>query len=128
MCLSQKMAQFNKRNCYATCWIPYGISFLLIIDFDLDIIDNDIWITASRIANRLIVHCPQGVGHSIFLALSQKMAQFNCYATSWIPYVISFLIRIMGGGALVFQAGYHPCKRTFKTQPKHVFSSYENRP
>ena len=43
------------------------------------------------------------MGHSIFLALSQKMAQFNCYATSWIPYVISFLIRIMGGGHLYFR-------------------------
>ena len=28
-----------------------------------------------------------------------------------------------GGGALVFQAGYHSCKKTFKTHPK-----YENRP
>ena len=27
-----------------------------------------------------------------------------------------------GGGALVFQAGYHSCKKTFKTHPKHVFS------
>ena len=26
-----------------------------------------------------------------------------------------------GGGALVFQAGYHPLKRTFKTHPKHGF-------
>ena len=26
------------------------------------------------------------------------------------------------GGALAFQAGYHPRKRTFKTHPKHVFS------
>ena len=27
-------------------------------------------------------------------------------------------------GAHVFQAGYHPRKRTFKTHPKHVFSRY----
>ena len=33
-----------------------------------------------------------------------------------------------GGGPLVFQAGYHPRKRTFKTYPKHVFFRYENRP
>ena len=26
-----------------------------------------------------------------------------------------------GGGGLVFQAGYHPHKRTFKTHPKHIF-------
>ena len=32
------------------------------------------------------------------------------------------------GGPLVFQAGYHPCKRTFKTHPKHVFFRYESRP
>ena len=32
------------------------------------------------------------------------------------------------GGALVFQTGYHPRKRTFKTHPKHVFFRYENRP
>ena len=32
-----------------------------------------------------------------------------------------------GGAALVFQAGYHPRKRTFKTHPKHVFFRYENR-
>ena len=25
-------------------------------------------------------------------------------------------------GPLVFQAGYHPRKRTFKTHPKHIFS------
>ena len=30
--------------------------------------------------------------------------------------------------SLVFQAGYHPCKRTFKTHPKHIFFWYENRP
>ena len=32
------------------------------------------------------------------------------------------------GGPLVFQAGYHPRKRTFKAHPKHVFFRYENRP
>ena len=26
-----------------------------------------------------------------------------------------------GGGALVFQSGYHPRKRTFKAHPKHIF-------
>ena len=31
-------------------------------------------------------------------------------------------------GALVFQTGYHPRKRTFKTHPKQVFFRYENRP
>ena len=31
-------------------------------------------------------------------------------------------------GPLVFQAGYHPRKRTLKTHPKHVFFRYENRP
>ena len=31
-------------------------------------------------------------------------------------------------GPLVFQAGYHPHKRTFKAHPKHAFSRYENRP
>ena len=30
------------------------------------------------------------------------------------------------GGPLVFQARYHPRKRTFKTHPKHVFFRYEN--
>ena len=29
------------------------------------------------------------------------------------------------GGALVFQAGYHPHKRTSKTHPKHVFSGMQ---
>ena len=28
-------------------------------------------------------------------------------------------------GGVVFQAGYHPGKRTFKTHPKHVFGRYE---
>ena len=32
------------------------------------------------------------------------------------------------GGPLVFQVGYHPRKRTFKTHPKHTFCRYENRP
>ena len=27
-----------------------------------------------------------------------------------------------GGGPLVFQAGYHSCKKTFKTHPKHILS------
>ena len=35
---------------------------------------------------------------------------------------------LQGRGLLVFQAGYHPRKRTFKTYPKHIFSRYENRP
>ena len=35
---------------------------------------------------------------------------------------------IPSGGPLVFQAGYHPGKRTFKTHPKHIFFRYENRP
>ena len=33
-----------------------------------------------------------------------------------------------GGGAIVFQAGYHPHKRTYKTDPKHVFFRFEKRP
>ena len=33
-----------------------------------------------------------------------------------------------GGGGLVFQVGYHPRKRTFKTHPKHVFFRYEKDP
>ena len=48
-----------------------------------------------------------------------------------ISYVLLYLILpgySWGGGELVFQAGYHPRKRTFKTHPKHVFSRYENRP
>ena len=31
-------------------------------------------------------------------------------------------------GPLVFQAGYHPHKRTFKRHPKHIFFRYKNRP
>ena len=34
---------------------------------------------------------------------------------------------LAGGGALVFQAGYHPRKRTFKTHPKHIFFRYKIR-
>ena len=41
---------------------------------------------------------------------------------------VSFFLLLMHGGALVFQAGYHPCKRTFKTYPKHIFFRCENRP
>ena len=33
-----------------------------------------------------------------------------------------------GGGTLVFQVGYHPRKRTFKTHLKQVFFGYKNRP
>ena len=51
---------------------------------------------------------------------------------SWTHFVCVFYPRVgsakPGGGALVFQAGYHPRKRTFKTHPKHVFFRYENRP
>ena len=36
-------------------------------------------------------------------------------------------ILTLPGGALVFQAGYHPHKRTFKTHPEHVFFRYEKR-
>ena len=38
------------------------------------------------------------------------------------------LLVMIPGGPLVFQTGYHPRKRTFKTHPKHVFFKYENRP
>ena len=34
----------------------------------------------------------------------------------------------VGGGTLVYQAGYYPRKRTFKTHPKHVFFRNESRP
>ena len=44
----------------------------------------------------------------------------NCYYPIAAPKVHA------GGRALVFQAGYHPRKRTFKTHPKHVFYRYEN--
>ena len=40
----------------------------------------------------------------------------------WLPFSAAHPHN-PGGGALVFQAGYHPCKRTFKT-----FCRYENRP
>ena len=36
--------------------------------------------------------------------------------------------RALPGGPLVFQAGYHSCKTTFKTHPKHILFRYENRP
>ena len=32
-----------------------------------------------------------------------------------------------GGGALVFQVGYHPRKKNFWTHPKHIFSRHQNR-
>ena len=32
---------------------------------------------------------------------------------------------IYPGGPLVFQAGYHPRKRTFKTSPKHIFQVWK---
>ena len=39
----------------------------------------------------------------------------------WILNGVAQSPTIGGGGALVFQAGYHPRKRTFKTHPKHIF-------
>ena len=46
-----------------------------------------------------------------------------------IPYAIIYQrpATNMGGG-LVFEVGYHPRKRTFKTHSMHVFFKYENRP
>ena len=48
----------------------------------------------------------------------------------WVLYPPNIMKRCMGpgGGAFVFQTGYHPRKRTFKTHPKYVFFRYENRP
>ena len=76
---------------------------------------------------------------SMYCALSQ-----NCQQLFWKivygPYskfskelkngieILGGQVVFPGGGALVFQAGYHPRKRTFKTHPKHVFFMYENRP
>ena len=34
---------------------------------------------------------------------------------------VKFRIMPGGGGALVFEGGYHPRKTTFKKHPKHVF-------
>ena len=43
------------------------------------------------------------------------------------PYQLSLSLP-GGGGGLVFQGGYHPRKKGFKTHPKHVFFRYENDP
>ena len=47
---------------------------------------------------------------------------------AWTILFCSLCDILYRGGALVFQAGYHPRKRIFKTHPKHVFFRYENRP
>ena len=47
----------------------------------------------------------------------------------WSQYsTVKITQQQVGGGTLVYQAGYYPRKRTFKTHPKHVFFRYENRP
>ena len=51
----------------------------------------------------------------------------NCRLISIESTLVSVPLLARGGG-LVFQAGYHSRKRTFKTHPMHVFSRYENRP
>ena len=66
----------------------------------------------------------------VMIELISKDAKFcrKCFVAqsrrvhdAW-PYVT----RAGGWGPLVFQVGYHPRKRTFKTHPKHVFFRYEN--
>ena len=43
-----------------------------------------------------------------------------------LPYLTVLNLGVSrGGGALVFQVGYHPRKRTFKAHPKHIFFRYE---
>ena len=51
-----------------------------------------------------------------------QLLQFECFCKFFfLPAIVGSIIDIQGG-TLVFQAGYHPHKRTFKTHPKQVFS------
>ena len=56
------------------------------------------------------------IGHHIMLSVACQVG-FRVLTT-----LISCCLHCGGGGALVFQAGYHPLKRTFKTHPNHIFS------
>ena len=60
-----------------------------------------------------------------------KVARVHYFCTIALQTSRAVLTRAWAsrpGGPLVFQVGYHPRKRTFKTHPKHVFFRYENRP
>ena len=46
----------------------------------------------------------------------------DCEGYLIISLTDSLYLCVLPGGPLVFQVGYHPRKRTFKTHPKHVFS------
>ena len=56
------------------------------------------------------------VSHSITsIHINKAQMDFSVDVCGWM--------HVCGGvGALVFQAGYHPRKRTLKTYPKHIFS------
>ena len=55
--------------------------------------------------------------------------QLSCWYCPQKDTISIFNFSISGGrGGLVFQAGCHPRKRTFKTHPKHVFFRCENIP
>ena len=60
-------------------------------------------------------------------ALDLKVDKFLNFL-KFLKVVTAAQITICPGEPLVFQAGYHPRKRIFKTHPKHVFCRYENRP
>ena len=60
------------------------------------------------------------IGSYVFSDISRKYSTTKL--TSQIP---PDQLRPGEGGALVFQAGYHPRKRTFKTHPQHIFFRYE---
>ena len=62
------------------------------------------------------------------ILIHENIHIFNIFFLSWNLGGHYSLPPMPGGGALVFQAGYHPPKRIFKTHPKHIFFRYENRP
>ena len=69
----------------------------------------------------------------LFIGLLQLQTRVKSPHKNKFHYLTKYILRreirmthLFPGGPLVFQTGYHPRKRTFKTHPKHVFFRYEN--
>ena len=80
--------------------------------------------------NQTWVISPPRLGHPLHPPSPHvDLCAVHICGCSDVCYVVtSITIWTPGGGPLVFQAGYHPRKRIFKTHPKHVFFRYESRP
>ena len=85
-----------------------------------------IQVSKSHLSLHVMLRLSKQVSRVNFIPLSERVWQQMRLHNAGPHF--NYVFCIAPGGPLVFQVGYHPRKRTFKTHPKHVFFRYENRP